>query len=73
MNGNGQRKRVRFGEAVVAAGYLERDAIDHALHVQRERDGHGESHKLLGLILLEMGALSNQQLIETLKRINTPV
>ena len=30
----------------------------------------GESHQLLGLILLEMGAISNEQLIATLRRMN---
>ena len=46
------------------------DALTKALEIQRQRDGIGESHKLLGMILHEMGAISNDQLIDTLKRMN---
>lgn len=66
---NESRKK-RFGELAVDAGYLSADKIERALAIQRERDGIGESHKLLGLILLEMGAISNEQLIETLQQMN---
>lgn len=69
-NPNGGSSRVRFGEAVVSAGILDEEVVAHALKIQRDRDGIGESHKLLGLILLEMGAISNDQLIGILKRIN---
>ena len=65
-------RRARFGEVVVAAGFLSPDAIEEALKIQAERDGIGESHQLLGLILLEMGAISSSQLIEALRRMNEP-
>jgi hypothetical protein len=61
------KKRLRFGEAIVAAGHVDRDIVERALDIQRKRDAIGESHKLLGLIMLEMGAISNEQLIQTLK------
>lgn len=61
-------RRLLFGEAIVAAGHVERDIVERALEIQRERDAIGESHKLLGLIMLEMGAISNEQLIGTLKQ-----
>ncbi|HZU96095.1 MAG TPA: hypothetical protein VFF73_05255 [Planctomycetota bacterium] len=64
------KRRVRFGEAALEAGYIEKVALDKALIVQRERDQQGGSHKLLGIILLEMGAISNDQLIEILKTMN---
>lgn len=60
-------RRLLFGEAIVAAGHVERDVVERALEIQRQRDAIGESHKLLGLIMLEMGAISNEQLIATLK------
>lgn len=60
-------RRLLFGEAIVAAGLVERDVVERALEIQRQRDAIGESHKLLGLIMLEMGAISNEQLISTLK------
>lgn len=69
---NGDGRRLRFGEAVVQAGYLGQDVIEEALRIQRDRDGVGESHKLLGLILLEMGEISSDQLIATLRRISAP-
>ena len=62
-------EQLRFGEYVVSKGFLSEDEVEDALQIQRERDGIGESHKLLGMILLEMGAISNEQLIETLKNI----
>ncbi len=67
----GPAKRRRFGEAAVAAGYSRPEAIERALELQREGDGIGESHKLLGLILLEMGELSSEQLIDVLQRMQT--
>ncbi|MCO5171319.1 MAG: hypothetical protein M9894_33880 [Planctomycetes bacterium] len=60
-------RKLLFGEAIVAAGHVERDIVERALEIQRQRDAIGESHKLLGLIMLEMGAISNEQLIATLK------
>lgn len=65
-NANG--KKLRFGELVVRAGHVKAEAVEKALALQRKRDEVGESHKLLGIILLEMGELSNDQLIDTLKR-----
>ena len=69
-NGTTATKKARFGEAAIEAGYLRAETLERALEIQRERDGIGESHKLLGLVLLEMGAISSEQLIATLKQIN---
>ncbi len=69
MRDNG--KRLRFGEACVRKGFIEEGALTRALDLQHDRDTKGESHKLLGIILLEMGSISNDQLIETLKAMNT--
>lgn len=68
---NGDGKKLRFGEVAVGQGYLTATTVDEALSIQRDRDGVGESHKLLGLILLEMGAISNDQLIRTLKQMQS--
>ncbi|MGE0712040.1 MAG: UDP-glucose 4-epimerase GalE [Planctomycetota bacterium] len=65
-------RKLRFGEAIVQAGFLTPEVVEEALAVQRERDGVGESHQLLGLILLEMGAISSAQLIEALRRMSAP-
>ncbi len=66
----GTGRRIRFGEAAVLAGFVDTATVTEALELQRDRDGIGESHKLLGMILHEMGAISNDQLIDTLKRMN---
>lgn len=63
-----QVKKLRFGEIVVNAGHVKPEVVEKALALQKRRDEVGESHKLLGIILLEMGELSNDQLIDTLKR-----
>ena len=65
-------RRLKFGELAIMAGYVQDQAVQQALKTQRERDGIGESHQLLGLILLEMGAISSAQLIEALRRMNEP-
>ena len=64
------KRRVRFGEAALQAGYIQDGALEKALVLQKERDQIGESHKLLGIILLEMGAISSEQLIGILKKMN---
>lgn len=66
MAGNGTK--LRFGEVVVKAGHVKKDQVERALETQRKRDAVGESHKLLGIILLEMGAITNDQLIDALKK-----
>lgn len=63
--------RLRFGEAVVKAGFVDQEAVDAALKLQRDRDGIGDPHQFLGLILLEMGAISSAQLIQTLRSVQT--
>ncbi|MEZ6187976.1 MAG: UDP-glucose 4-epimerase GalE [Planctomycetota bacterium] len=68
--GSMRERRLKFGELAIKAGYVGDESVQMALKTQRERDGIGESHKLLGLILLEMGAISNEQLIDTLRRMN---
>lgn len=61
------RTLVRFGEIARRLGYARPDDIEKALRTQRERAERGESHKLLGLILLEQGSIDTEQLIDILK------
>ena len=70
-NANGASRRALFGELCLRQGFIDGKALDKALTLQRSRDSEGESHKLLGIILLEMGAISSQQLIDVLKHMNT--
>jgi hypothetical protein len=59
---------VRFGEIARRLGYVRAKDIEEALEIQRRRAERGESHKLLGLILLEQGSIDTEQLIEILKQ-----
>ncbi len=56
-----------FGQIVVDRGLATRAQIDKALRAQRESDERGEPHKLIGIVLLEMGIISSTQLIQILK------
>ncbi len=65
------RRSPRFGEMARRRGFITEDALTTALDLQRKRSAAGESHKLLGIILLEMGAIDSTQLIDTLRQMNT--
>jgi hypothetical protein len=58
---------LRFGETAMRLGYITEDMLSDALRRQMARVERGESHKLLGLILLELGHIDNQQLIDILR------
>ncbi len=62
-----EHPKERFGERAVRMGYVSEDQVDEALEQQQWLREHGESHRLTGLILLDLGALRNEQLIEVLQ------
>jgi hypothetical protein len=59
---------LRFGEIAQKLGFIDERALQDALTNQRMRGEAGKSHKLLGLILLELGHIDNQQLIDILRQ-----
>ena len=59
---------LRFGEMARKLGFIDQRSLDEALTNQRARLETGQSHKLLGLILLELGHIDNQQLIDILRQ-----
>ena len=61
------KKKELFGELAVKAGFITRRDLEAALQKQKEIVAKGEQHKLLGLILVEMGLLGNDQFIALLK------
>lgn len=63
------RKPPRFGQIAVAMGFCGRSEIDAALRIQREQDGRGDRHRLLGILMVSEGLLSTTQLIDILKTI----
>ncbi|TET34660.1 MAG: hypothetical protein E3J72_13870 [Planctomycetota bacterium] len=61
------RAREKFGRVAIRLGFVKEEQVKEALDIQRKMDESGQPHKLIGLIMLEQGMLSNAQLIEMLK------
>jgi len=61
------RVREKFGRVAVRMGFVTEAQVNKALDIQRNTDAAGKPHKLIGLIMLQQGMLSNDQLIEILK------
>ncbi len=57
----------RFGERAVRMGFIIEADVEAALDRQRELAEEGKPHMLIGLVLLQMGSLANDQLIAILK------
>jgi hypothetical protein len=62
-----KKTATRFGDIATRLGYARPEDIEDALKAQRERVARGETHKLIGLVLLEKGAIDTEQLIDILK------
>ena len=56
-----------FGQVAIKMGFCQQTDVDHALEVQKGLKSAEKEHKLIGMILLEDGALSTDQLIQILK------
>ncbi|MEK7865825.1 MAG: hypothetical protein AAB434_04025 [Planctomycetota bacterium] len=56
-----------FGEIAVRLGFVRRDQVEQALATQKRAQGNGQAHKLIGMHLLDAGALTSEQLIEVLR------
>lgn len=56
-----------FGEIAVGLGFCSREDVEKGLEIQRDLKRKGKKHKLIGMILLETGAISSAQLIQILK------
>lgn len=65
--------RKPFGEVLIANGLTSRARVKEALQAQQEEDRIGKRHRLLGIILLEGGALSSADLIRALKLYNNQI
>ncbi len=62
----------RFGSAAVEKGFITINQLTEALKIQVMEDIQKAKHRLLGVILLEQGHITNQQINEVLESI-TPV
>lgn len=70
---DGAPARERFGQVAVRKGYVSERQVIEALSRQRDLGQGGAPHKLIGMIMLEMGALGTTELIEVLRELNVPV
>jgi hypothetical protein len=71
MTENGHRTpREQFGQVAVRKGYVTDLQVQDALGHQRRLSERGEKHKLIGMIMLELGLLGTTELIDVLKAMN---
>ena len=69
---NGGTRREPFGQTAVRKGYISQQQVTDALTQQKEIAQSGAPHKLIGMIMLEMGALGTTELIDILREMNVP-
>ena len=65
--------REPFGQVAVRKGYVTQQQVSDALVRQKDLGHVGAAHKLIGMIMLEMGALGTTELIEVLRELNAPL
>ena len=63
--------RELFGQLAIRKGYITPEQLDQALARQKQIVAEGAKHKLIGLLMVEMGFLTNGQLIAILKNIES--
>ena len=56
-----------FGEIAIQKGYVTTAQVKQALEIQREMRRSGEGHKLIGVLLVELGYLSPDEVVEVLE------
>jgi hypothetical protein len=64
--------REPFGQVAVRKGYVTQLQVTEALARQKDIAAAGAAHKLIGMVMLEMGALGTTELIEVLREMNAP-
>ena len=64
---NNERAYEPFGRITVKLGFCTHEDVHRALEIQKKLPGQQREHKLIGMIMLEEGIISNEQLIAILK------
>jgi hypothetical protein len=59
---------LRFGEMAVALGFCTREDVQRALRAQRHSEQQGKPRVLIGILLVQQGAISTGQLIAVLRQ-----
>ncbi len=62
-----------FGQIAVRKGYVSQAQVTDALGRQKTLLDSGAPRKLIGMIMLEMGALGTTELIDILRELNAPL
>ena len=65
--------REMFGRVAVRKGLVSEEQVTDGLARQKALVAEGLPHKLIGMILLEMGALGTTELIDVLREMNLPI
>ena len=60
----------RFGEIAVRLGFATPEQIGPALAQQEALSRESSSHRLIGVLLVEMGAMSTAQVVRVLKEMS---
>ena len=59
----------RFGVIAVEKGFITKEQLFQALRIQTEENLQGKEHRLTGVILYELGYLTEKQIEEVLESI----
>ena len=65
--------RELFGRVAVRRGLVTEEQLTDGLARQKALAAERAPHKLIGMILLEMGALGTTELIDVLREMNVPL
>ena len=65
--------RERFGAVAVRKGFASAHQVSQALTLQGGRAAADLPHRLIGMIMLESGALGTTELSEVLREMNAPI
>ena len=67
-----RRGKEPFGQVAVRKGFVTQPQVQCALNAQRLLGVRGEKHKLIGLVMLELGLLGTTELIAVLQELSRP-
>jgi hypothetical protein len=65
--------RELFGRVAVRRGFVSEEQLNDGLARQKALAAERAPHKLIGMILLETGALGTTELIDVLREMNVPL
>ena len=64
--------RKLFGEVAFEKGYISSELLYEALAIQAKAEARNKPYRFLGQILIELGYLSEKQVLEILNELHAP-